>query len=97
MADEIGENINRQREGRVSLVALELIGEILDDLDRSVDKRILGGINSGEKISQEDSAVAWGEKNAYSKLRKRLTQKVSIGESAGKKLEPYMNPEDRGN
>ena len=91
MVDKITEDLAIDREAKMAHIAGELIFQTLRDLTASVDKRMLGKINCGEKMSQEDSWVAWGEKNAYARLEKRLRQKIQLGSGARERLEPHMN------
>lgn len=91
MADKITEDMAIDRQSKMAEVAGELIFHTLHDLNMSVDKRILGKINSGEKMSQEDNWIAWGEKNAYARLEKRLQQKIKLGAGARERLETHMN------
>lgn len=91
MVDKINEDMGLDRESKLAEVAADLLFQTLGDLDKSVDTRMLGKIMSGEKMSQEDSWIAWGEKNAYARIEKRLRQKIKLGVGARERLETHMN------
>lgn len=88
--DKITEDMAIDRESKLAALAGDLIFDILDELNRSVDKKFIGRMKSGDRISPEDSWVAWGEKKAYTSIRSRLEQRIKLGEGARERLKPFM-------
>ena len=88
--DKLSEDMSLERESKLATIAYDLMVDILADLDRSVDKRMFSIITSGKEISAETQAAAWGEKNAYDRIKRRLQQKIKLGAAASERLKPKM-------
>lgn len=90
MVDKITHDMGIEREAKMAVIAGDLLDDILSELSKAVDRRMFSKITMGEKLSSEDSWMAWGEKAAYNKIKTRIEQKIKLGDAASERLAPHM-------
>ncbi len=89
--NEIDTLLSKLREGELAADVLPVVTEMLDNLDKSVSRRVFRHISSGEGLPPEVAVEAWLERYAYHRLRTRLTQATQVGQSAAENLKPMLN------
>ena len=80
--------------GTQALAELPVTASAIEDLDRAVNRRIFLILERGDPLSPEIAVQAWVEKLTYSRLIKRLTQRVRMGQTAGENLAPHMDEKE---
>ena len=89
--DELAKNQQISRDAKIAQNALDMIDLIIEELDKSADRRMFSMVkDKGVSISSEDTAAYAGEKLAYSEIKKKLTKKITMGMSANKRLSEQM-------
>ena len=83
-------------DGKVSRVAVEFIEGELIKLSEQVDSAIFIKMNSGDKLSYEELAMAFAQKHAYKNLLKSMRQTSRKGESAGTKFKKITEEKEDG-
>lgn len=76
--------------GQQASAELPLAEELLAKLERAIDTRVFATLTRGEVLDPTVAVQYWVEKFAYRQLRRRLTQRVVMGQTAGEDLTPDM-------
>ena len=87
---EVKDNLTTLAVGQQASVELPLTKELLDKLEHAIATRIFAPLLHGEALDPTVAVQAWVEKFAYRQLRRRLTQRVLMGQTAGEDLTPDM-------
>ena len=89
-ADLLKDNLTTLGVGHQATQELPLTEELLVKLERAIDTRVFSTLTRGDALDPTVAVQAWVEKFAYRQLRRRLTQRVVMGQTAGEDLTPDM-------
>lgn len=93
MTADLDRQIVRMNEGRLNAAALDVLEQTVPDISDAVDLKIFRLMDEG-KLEPDVAIMAWAEKYAYHKLRRRLETAVRTGRGAAVRAAPFMNMED---
>lgn len=90
MTEEIKDNLTALDVGQQASAELPLTEDLLAKLEAAIDTRIFGTLTGGEALDPTVAVQGWVEKFAYRQLKRRLTQRVLMGQTASEDLAPDM-------